>query len=250
MGAAALAWVPRGFPVLVHVREGWRRGGVGRALVEAAMDAAAGETRFVRAWSPVEQDSAPARFLAACGFTVFKRLLTFETDGVAFETAMGALLRRARARVPADASLVTLAEAPAQEVVRLVAPQFDALPHDVAWRLRPGVAGGYDPALSLVLMHAGRVAGAILCRRFGDSIEVDANVVAPAYRRGWANLLLVEGITRRARAAGLATCRFCCEEHVTNTLNLGRRTQARFLAPKLLMMRALKPPVWAYSAAA
>lgn len=63
----------------------------------------------------------------------------------------------------------------------------------------PGTAGSCDLALSLVLLQREDVAGAMLCWRRGETIEVDVNVVAPRLRRGWTNLPLLEGTARPRR---------------------------------------------------
>jgi GNAT superfamily N-acetyltransferase len=239
IGAAAVAWVPRGFPILLFVAEGWRRQGIGRRLLEAATASAAGETTALRAWNAVQEDSAAASFLQAVGFQVTRRLLVFETDAAEFEASMTALLRRMAGKVPGDVIVGTLAQAPPSGVVSLVAPQFATLPHDVAWRITSGSPLGYDQTLSLVLLQKGKVIGAMLCKRSGELAEVDVNVVAPAFRGGWANLLLLEAMARRARADGVAHFRFSCEEHVRDTLNLARRSGARHLPPNVLLTKWL-----------
>jgi hypothetical protein len=130
----------------------------GRALLQAAVAAAAGETPALRAWGPLGESSPEALLLQAAGFRVTRRLLVFETDAVQFRADMTALLDRMRAagRVPHDVRLASLAEAPAAEVISLVANQFAALPHDVASCIEPGAANGYDPTLSLVVVRGCR----------------------------------------------------------------------------------------------
>jgi GNAT superfamily N-acetyltransferase len=83
-GVLAMAWVPRGFPVLVHVAEPYRRRGIGRALLRAAIARAGGETPALRCWAPVEEGSAAASFLRANSFRVTRRQLPIETDAAAF----------------------------------------------------------------------------------------------------------------------------------------------------------------------
>jgi GNAT superfamily N-acetyltransferase len=231
VGAAAVAWIPRGFPVLVRVSSGWRRQGIGRALLRSAIADAGGETSALRSWNTLPEGGDEADFLLACGFRILRRLLMFETDAVEFERSMTALLSRLRmaGKLPRDMQLATLGETPPSELIALLAPQFATLPHDVAWRLTPDAPGAYDPALSLVLLMGRSTVGAMMCRRTADTVEVDVSVVAPALRHSWANVVLLEATARRCHAAGITRFRFCCEPHVRDTLNLARRSGARSL---------------------
>ena len=238
-GAAAVAWVPGGFPVLLHVAAPFRRQGLGRALLAAAAESAAGETRALRSWTTVAADSGAAAFLAGAGFRAMRRFLVFETDATVFGQAMTRLLRRVAGRIPASARLVPLRDAAPGGVVRLVAPAFAALPHDVAVRLLPGARNGYDGDHSLVLLHEGEVAGAMLCHAADGALEVDVNAIAAPLRGGWANLMLLEAMARGGREAGFARFRFGCEPHVHDTLNLARRTGAAALPDQLAMERPL-----------
>jgi GNAT superfamily N-acetyltransferase len=240
-GAVAIAWVPKGFSVLVQVAAPWRRQGIGSALIEAAAASALGETAALRAWMPVSEGSIAAAFLQTAGFRIVRRLLVFETDSVHFGLALNGLLRRAQAggRVSRQLTLATLAAAPVQGVVDLVAPEFATLPHDLAAQMAPDNHDGYDRALSLVLLHDGAVVGAMLCRRFDDLVEIDVNVVVPTLRHGMANLILLEGMARMSQDAGIRRIRFSCEEHVRDTLNLGRRAGAIRMPNQLLFARSL-----------
>lgn len=162
--------------------------------------------------------------------------MAFETrEPLLFEKAMTALAERMAGKIPRDVVLVTLADAPAEGVVRLVAPQFASLPHDIAWRIRPGAHHGYDRDVSLVLMRGTDVLGAMLVHRSGELAEVDVNVVAPQIRGRWANVLLLEGMARRARTAGVTCFHFFCEEHVRDTANLARRSGVHVLPPRLML---------------
>ncbi len=243
LGAAAMAWFPRGFPVLAWVDPAARRQGIGRALLRAAADAAAGETMALLAWSSVEEGCAAAEFLQAAGFKATRRLLGFETDGVRFAALITTLRSRVQAagRVPADAPVIPLSSASPAAIIRLVMPEFGAMLHDVAWRLQPGISGGYDQALSFVVVQGSEALGCMLVRREHDVLEIDLNLVGPAHRRGWVNLLLLEAVACRGREAGVTRFRFHCEAHVRDTLNLGRRTGATDLPPQLLLALPLLP---------
>ncbi|MGD9616424.1 MAG: GNAT family N-acetyltransferase [Alphaproteobacteria bacterium] len=239
IGAAAIAWVPRGFPVLVRVAEAWRGRGIGRALLAAAIDKARGETPALRTWHPVSEGSAASRLFASAGFQTGRRLLVFETDAAAFEAAMRALLARLSPRIPESARVVPVREAEPERVAQLAAAPFGAAPHEIARRLVPGAASGFDPDLSLALLNADVPCGVMLATRSGSRLAVEINVVAPDARRRWANCMLLEAMARRGRAAGIELFRFCCEEHVTDTINLARRSGARPLPAELAMVKPL-----------
>ncbi len=239
-GAAAVAWVPGGFPVLLQVHTQFRRLGVGRALLDAAIVSARGETGAVRSWTTVAAGSAAAGLLGTCGFVPVRRFLWFETDAAQFEAEMTGLLRRVAPRVPSRARVVPLRDAPRDGVVGLVSAGLSTLPHDVALRLVPGARNGFDLGLSLAVMLDGTVVGAMLCQVDGDALRVEVNVVAPDMRGRWVNLMLVEAMARQARAAGTRRFRFGCEPHVTDTLGLARRTGATAMADQLDMWRSLR----------
>ena len=240
VGAAAIGWVPGGFPVQAHVVPSWRRRGVGRALLDAVATAARGETARLRAWTLVGEGSPAEAFLRAAGFAVERRFHGFDTG---FEFA--AHVARVRAylarggRIPGDIAVVPPSAAPRAELVALVAANLNAVPAAVAARLAGDGAPGYDDALSVVLIHDGAVAGATLTSREGAIGRIEVNVVAPALRGGWANVVLLDETARRGMAGGIERFRFFSDETTRDTMNLGRRTGARFLGVGLVMERPL-----------
>lgn len=241
VAAAAMGWIPGGFPVLVGVAPGERRRGHGRALLEALALRARGETPGLRGWTALAEDDPQACLLRAAGFEVRQRLHVFEAEPARFGDAMTALVGRLRARVPAGASLASPAAVPPEALGSLLAEQF-ALRETMlnnALRESGGTAGGWDAELSRVLLVDGTLAGAILARRKGSVAEVDFNVVAPGWRGGWANALLIEALVTRVRAAGLSLVRFLAEPHVRDTANLSRRAGGRQLADQLVLVRPL-----------
>jgi len=223
-GVLAQAWTPGGFAILLHVLPRWRRMGIGRALLAQAKAHAQGETPALRAWHQVPQGSGADAFLIACGCSVVRRLLVFETDGARYQEWVR-LMQRAGKRVPAALSVQPLAKAP-QSVAAMVAAEFRVPEAHMADKLDPRHPDPYDSSLSQVLFYNGEPAGAILGRRYGNLIEVDVNMVAPHLRRGVANLMLLEALARLSREAGIACFRFTCEQHVQDTINIGRRADA------------------------
>jgi hypothetical protein len=129
--------------------------------------------------------------------------------------------------IPANAEVVSLRDAPAREVARLVSQTFDSPVDDVLANARGQAPGGFDPEYSFVLLVDGDVCGALLQRRIGDIPQVEVSVIAPALRLGWAPVLLLREAARRGIAAGAQHIRFRCEDGVLDTVNLARRTGAR-----------------------
>ncbi|MFO0990248.1 MAG: GNAT family N-acetyltransferase [Alphaproteobacteria bacterium] len=241
VGAACVAWVPGGFPVDVHVVPAWRRRGVGRALIDDAAASAAGETGALRSWRMIAEGSPAESFLRATGFVLARRFHGFEANDD-FLVPLSAARRRFEriGAVPPSARVVGLAEAPKPALVRLIAAELKTMPTTVAARIAAQDVRGYDGDLSVVLMVDGHVGGAMLAMRDGDVARVEAQVVAPALRRGWATVVLLDELTRRASAAQVKRYRFFGEETNRDTMNLGKRTGAPPLGVSLVFERALR----------
>jgi len=244
VGAAAMAWIPNGFPISIVVVPDRQRCGIGRALLSALIARARGETPGLRSWSALSEDEAQARFLCACGFEVRHRLQVFEAEPTAFGNAMTALVARLRSRVPVGAMLAPPDAVAAEALSALLASQLalrEAMLND-ALSGRNDASTRWDPALSHVLLVDGELAGAILARRIAGGVEVDFNVVAPRWRGGWANALLIEALVTQVRAAGLPMVRFLAEPHVRDTINLSRRAGGSRLADLVVLALPFASP--------
>ncbi len=75
--------------------------------------------------------------------------------------------------------------------------------------------------------------------RWEEEPVADAIVIAPAYRGGWANALLIDAIKDRAVAVGATHWRFMAEDDVRDTVNLALRTGAEVLTEQAAFYRAL-----------
>ena len=174
VGAAALGWEswtrPAGFPVAVHVVPGARRSGVGRALIEAALDLIDGETDGLWSLGNLDEESAAASFARACGFKAEKRVLHFHMETRIFHDHLSRIVEhlRRRKRISADARAVALRDADMEGVARLVATELGSSPRRLHARFRAAVAGddpyGVDLDHSTVIMEGDHIAGALLCR--------------------------------------------------------------------------------------
>lgn len=236
-GVAAVLWSAGGFPLQLHVLEAFRRRGIGRALVDSVIAAARGETGKLRNWSPVAENGAGASFLHRMGFVVERRLHGFEADCLGKAEEARRFYDRLKRWIPPDARIVTLDQAPAQELAQLVAREFGAAPAFVAARLQSGAV--YSPKDCVVALHGARVVGAVLAVREGSCLRVDVNVVTPEYRRGWASPWLIISLLQLGLDAGLSRFRFFCDDDTRDTLALARRLEAHALEPALLFAKSL-----------
>jgi len=239
VGVASIAWrafgKSPGFPLHVHVIEAARRRGCGRALVRAAAEACRHDTDRLHGWDSVEEGTPAARFAAAAGFTVLRRMLHYETDGEPFYAMVAAIHARLRQRgaIPPDAHTVPLAEAPHAEVAALLSEAFGSRYDDALSRIRTNAPGGFDAQCSVVLIVDGRAQGALLYRVADGLPVIDVRVVSPTLRGRWANVLLMHDATRNGLAAGARRFHFHCEDGNADTLSLARRVGAPALRTAL-----------------
>jgi GNAT superfamily N-acetyltransferase len=239
VGVAAIAWqswgIPPAFPLWIHVCEAWRRQGIARALLRHAARDCREDIDRLCSWTALEESSAAAAFARAVGFEVARRKLYFEAEGEPLLSAISPIYERLRAagRIPADARVVTLRDAPYARVARLVSETFDSR-YDYALAAVHGPESqGYDRDSSVVLLLGGTVCGALLYRWSDSVAEIGVNVVAPHVRRRWANVALLYQATRNGFNRGGRRVRFHCDDTVTDTVNIARRIGADLLRTTL-----------------
>ena len=245
-GAAAVIWrswaKPGGFPLAVHVLPQERRRGVGRRLVGEALALARDEAPGLWSLEPEDVAGPAAAFLESCGFSLSRRQHHFQASVEAMGANLAPLVARMRqrGRIPADAQVVSLAEAPLQEIGWLVSEEFGGGPMRalVGLQRRAGLGGeAADP--SLAVLHEGKLAAVMLLRIEDGVAVIDARVVAPSARGDWPNAVLLDESVARVRARGVTEFRFHCDEDVRDTLSLARRCGAREVAKKGLYYYAL-----------
>lgn len=244
IGAAAIAWAaagdPPALPVAVHVLPPWRRRGVGRALVNAAASMVEADARAITPWTKPDESSDAAKFCIATEFTLHHRVFHFTAVAAEVEAALARYREKLdRAGwIPNTACIVPLPEAPAPAVAHLVCRQFGSSEAAILSRILGRSDPTFDQRLSVVLLLDGVVVGAQMVSRGADGVpEVEANVVSPTLRRGWANLLLTHEGTRLSVACGTQRFRFSCDERVIDTLNIARRSGAELARTELAMIR-------------
>jgi len=247
VGAAALWWRndadPPGFPLAIHVLPPERRRGIGRELLNRAIEIAKDDAHGLWSQSPATDDGPGAAFLHACGFEARRREHHFEAAIDALLAVVGPLADRLRdkARVPEGVDIVPLSRAPLDEVGRLLARELGSAPPVVAERLRRRVDRPEETAdRSRVAVRNGKVEGAILWRVEDEVAIVEARVIRPGLRGGGLNIILLEDGLVRGKAEGLERLRFHCEDTVRDTLSLARRCNAVEAAPRAYFYLGLR----------
>lgn len=243
-GAAGLLWRGWGQPVAmpgwVTVLPDCRRMGVGSALLATIAAAAREEGADVVAVEPIDDTGEAALFASVTGAQAEMRHFFFEGVPANFIDYIGPLVKRLAPRVPAGARIVPLAQAPQAEVKWLIAQEMATAPPRIERMLalsetQPADSAPVDRDHSLVLLVDDTVAAAMLAQRGAEPagrLSIVCNVVAPAWRGGWVNALMLDHFTRLALAVGFERIAFDCAETVRDTMGLARRSKAREVAVK------------------
>lgn len=229
--------------VALHVIEPCRRRGIGRALLaRLAASAAENGAAALYATRKVELDGEEMRAWAALGFSPCETVEYHEMPLDAFEPQLAPLHERMRQRgkIPATARIVPLYEADLQEVARLHLAQLGGDPATLSQKLRGDVPGSFAARYSRVLLVDDRVVGFILGHRVArDVVHVDANVVAPEVRHGWANVWLKLEATRGALQWGIKKFVFTTFDHYADTRSFTERMSGVTVRTTVLMYRPL-----------
>jgi GNAT superfamily N-acetyltransferase len=235
----------RGWQVDARVIAPLRRRGIGRKLIEHVCSHAAAHTLtcvFAREW--VEPASETAAALRAMGFQPAQQRHEFFGD-----------LRLARERlsplyaqvceagwIPPGAQIVPLKEADANEVLHLHLQYLGGDRRLIRPLLTGQAPDAYHPTYSRVLMLDGRAVGFTLGRVSGNVCEIDANVLHPSVRMGWANLLLKMEATDVLLRDGIDTIHYFTLQQHSDTQRVSRQVGARLVQTLVQMRRDLESP--------
>ena len=245
VGAAGIApgYGPgRGSALLVHVTPSFRRRGVGRALIEAAVASCRGRSAVLRALRPVPEESQAAQFLAACGFERIDRIVHFEVDGLPFYADILAVRQRLEShrRIPQNARIVKLCDADPDAVTDLVCRSIETSRAYVRSRFRRDCANPYDTQNSVVLKVDDEVRGALIYNWSGGAPMIEVRAVDSSLRGSWANALMLEEATRNAKERGALRFRFFASDKLTETMSLARRAHADEIRIELQYARPVR----------
>ena len=251
VGAAALGLDPRrethqGWQTDLRVIVPFRRRGIARAMIgHVVAQAAAHGVPHLHAWDWVEPDSEPARAWAALGFSPARRKLEYEADIERASSTLIPLYRQVRESgyIPPTAAIVALGEADPDAVARLHVDYLGGTRRLLMPLLTGAAPDRYHPKYSRVMLLDGRVVGASLGRVHADGVcEVDAHVLHPSVRMGWANLWLKMEAAERLLADGIRTMRYFTLEHHTDTQRISRQAGCRLIRTLVQMRRGIAPP--------
>ena len=223
-----------------------RRRGVGRALMRRLVEQATGHgIPALYAWQWVEPEGDALRAWAALGFSPCQRQMEFEADLARCHDVLLPLYTRVREDgwIPPTAQIVPLADADHDAVARLYLRCLGGTRALLLPMLRGSAADAYDPACSRVLLLDGRVVGFTLGRIHADGAvaDVDANVVDPTLRLGWANLWLKFEAASVLLDLGVRTIRYATLQQHKDTQRISRQVDARLIRTMVQMRRDLPP---------
>jgi hypothetical protein len=185
---------------------------------------------------------AEAREWSWLGFSPCETVEYHELPLDQFEPRLAPLCERLREqrRIPESAQIVPLYEVDLAAVAQLHVAQLGGDTPTLMRRLRGEGPDAFSAQYSRVLLIDGKVSGFILGHRTSrEVIHVDANVLEPAVRGGWANIWLKLEATRGAMSIGIKTFEFTTFDHYTDTRSFTAKLQGTTTRTMVLMHRPI-----------
>lgn len=252
VGAAAMTHSCRQEPltgpgIAVEVIEPYRRQRIATQLL-TRLEIAAGHAygaNALYAAHRVEWESPEFKAWQWLGFepieTVEEHMLPIDQ----FESRLGPILERMRANrhLPTSAEIIPLYRSNLAAVMRLHLDEMGGSREELYQRLRGNVPGAFHPRYSRVLVVDGRVQGCVLAHRVAKhTAKVDANIVVPELRGGWANVWLKLEAARRALNLGIREFTYTSFDRYTDTRSFSKKLGGRIVRRTALMARKINAP--------
>lgn len=262
VGAAAMGLDPalrvqRGLPFDMHVIPPCRRQGLGRRLVETlAEEAVSHHVEAAFSWPWFAYDEGNEAFCIGVwrrlGFEPWQREFTYEVDVQRAIEGVEPLYRRIRdrGRIPPDAQVVPLRDAPTDDVVDLHVRQLGGRPAAVRALIDGTDARSVDPDISLVALRGDKVVGLSLTRINYDAgrADFDSLAIDPAERGRWVLPWLRYQGFALGWSKGIHTARYFALEQHTDTRAAGERMGAILLRTRVRLRRSFTTATFAAAA--
>lgn len=235
----------RGPRVALHVIPSCRRRGIGRALVNVAIGAAAAQgATALYAWDRVgpghEMHSAWQRL----GFDRSLICPLNQIDCGRLLATLEPIYDRlvARGKIPDGAHVLSLRNCSPDEVAELVTSALGGTHAAMKNRVLGRHPQRLDPDTSRVLTVSGRVRGVLLASPAkNDAAWVEANVLHSSVRGRWANVWLKIETVTNALALGIHTVNYETYSQHDDTLKLTARLGG-VVTPRVELYRIIAPP--------
>jgi hypothetical protein len=232
--------------IALHVIVTHRRRGIARGLLEQLTARAIERSaQAVYAVQKVDVNSEGFRAWSALGFSPCEKVIHHELPLEEFELQLAPLLKRMqqRGKIPTSARIIPLYEANAADVIELHLKEMGGDYASLAMRIRGEVPDSFSARYSRVLLVDDHVVGFILGHRVSvDTVHVDANVLSPEVRGGWANVLLKLEATRGALKWGIKKFEFTTFDHYVDTRSFTEKLRGVTVRTTALMYRPLLAP--------
>jgi GNAT superfamily N-acetyltransferase len=206
----------------VHVIPPFRRRGIGARMI----DHMCGDLPAAEGLSEITKERNAEPFCAGTGFVRVDGLTTVEADVAEIRVYIGRL--RDRIQVPEGARLISLSEAPIEQVARLHAEYIAGAGQLNPWRAV--IAGNRGLARSVILLVDGSVEGILLWELEASIAIVRSRVVTARFQAGWANMLLLAEALDRGWECGARRVQFSYSDSNRDTQRLARRFKAEVIS--------------------
>ncbi len=226
IGAAAVTAACRPWPIpgpgaMIEVIPPCRRHGVGAALCAALIAVARNQGMgAIYAAKKTADDGEEALGWRRLGFTPCETIEEHQLPLDQFVPRLAPLVERFRrqGRIPAEARIIPLYAADREQVLQLHLDHLGGDRDSLSQKLAGRGPGAFHPRYSRVLLVGDQIGGCILAHRLSpQAAVVDANIVTPEFRGGWANLWLKLESTQGALSLGITHFHFTTFDQYADT---------------------------------
>jgi N-acetylglutamate synthase-like GNAT family acetyltransferase len=248
IGAAAITSACRPWPIpgpgaMIEVIPPCRRQGAGAALCAALITAArARGMGAIYAAKKTADDGEETLGWRRLGFTPCETVEEHQLPLDQFVPRLAPLVARLRdqGRIPAEARVVPLYAADRDQVLQLHLDHLGGDRDSLSQKLVGRGTGAFHPRYSRVLLVGDRIGGCILTHLQPPRVAVvDANIVAPEFRGGWANLWLKLEATQGALRLGITHFHFTTFDQYADTRSFTAKLGGVVTKKLVLMHRRL-----------